>query len=111
MTTKTVLCVCAANMLRSPTAANILWSVYGYDTRSAGIANYALIPVTDALLTWADEIVCMEGWMESLLHEMLINLGISRKVVCLSIPDDYDWNDSVLKKEIIDRYERIALGK
>ena len=62
---KRVLTVCSANMLRSPTIAHVLASApYDYNTRSAGTSNIALIPVTDALLFWADEIVCADTFPE-----------------------------------------------
>lgn len=50
------LCVCSAGLLRSPTIAKVL-TERGYNTRAAGMSQeYALIPVTPALIAWADEI-------------------------------------------------------
>ena len=57
---KRVLCLCSAGCLRSPSCATILQKKYGYNTRSAGVSDYALIPVNTALLKWADEIICVE---------------------------------------------------
>ena len=52
---KRVLTVCSANMLRSPTMAHVLSAEpYNFNTRSAGIAGFALIPVTEELLSWVD---------------------------------------------------------
>jgi predicted protein tyrosine phosphatase len=53
---KRVLCLCSAGILRSPSCAVVLNSKYGYNTRAAGVTDYALIPVSTALLEWADEI-------------------------------------------------------
>ena len=50
---KRVLFVCSAGLLRSATAARIYASKY--NTRAAGSANYALVPVSDELIAWADE--------------------------------------------------------
>ena len=36
---KRVLCVCSAGLLRSPTAAKVLYDEYGYNTRAAGLAT------------------------------------------------------------------------
>ena len=58
---KKVLCVCSAGLLRSPTVANVLHQELGYNTRAVGTAKeYALIPITEALVAWADEIVFVD---------------------------------------------------
>lgn len=54
-TDKKVLFVCSMGILRSATAARIYG--YKYNTRAAGTWSDALIPVTDQLMAWADEIV------------------------------------------------------
>ena len=56
--TKKVLCVCSAGLLRSATLQNTLIREYGYNCRNCGTEeSYALIPISEALLLWADEIV------------------------------------------------------
>ena len=58
---KKVLCVCSAGLLRSPTVAHLLNQKYGYNTRACGTdISYALIPISEALIYWADEIVCVD---------------------------------------------------
>ena len=52
---KKVVFVCSAGILRSATAARIY--AHKYNTRSAGSEDYALIPVTERLLAWANEVV------------------------------------------------------
>ena len=55
---KKVLCVCSAGLLRSPTLANVLHRQFGFNTRAVGYCQeYALIPISQALIWWADEIV------------------------------------------------------
>ena len=101
-----VLCVCSAGCLRSPTAASVLHTEYGYNTRSAGIEEgYAIVPVTARLLMWADEIVCMESWQAREIHEMLAQMGIQRRVVCLNIDDNYSYMQPELVELINERYE------
>ena len=76
---KRVLCLCSAGLLRSSTLAIILQNKYGCNTRSAGVSDYALIPVSTALLEWADEIVCVEQKVEMQLMndiQLLINQGL-----------------------------------
>ena len=38
----------------------MLQNKYNYNTRNAGVVDYAFIPVNTALLEWADEIICVE---------------------------------------------------
>ncbi len=79
---KRVLCVCSAGLLRSPTAAMVLsQDPFNFNTRAAGIVpNYALIPVDEVLLEWADEIVCME-----LEHKIMLEMLTKKKIICLEI--------------------------
>lgn len=69
---KRVLCVCSAGLLRSPTAAFVLsQEPYNYNTRAAGlIKEFALVPVDEVLIRWADEIVCMSNEQAEQLADM-----------------------------------------
>jgi len=89
---KRVLCVCSAGLLRSPTTAYVLsLDPYNYNTRSAGITNeFALIPVDDVLIAWADEIVCMSQEQVQIIHA---KFEPSRKVISLDIPDQFEYRD------------------
>lgn len=105
---KRVLCVCSAGLLRSPTAAFVLsQEPYNYNTRAAGISDeYALVEVDDVLLTWADEIVCMDTDQQTELENRLMKLGLDNtNVICLGIPDSFAYRDPVLMKMIKDSYE------
>ena len=103
---KRVLCVCSAGLLRSPTTANVLHQEYGFNTRAAGIVKeYALIPVDEVLIEWADEIVWVEqekfdeGW------EMFKDVLKHKKNVILDIPDIHQWNDPELRVTIKKQYD------
>lgn len=100
---KRVLCVCSAGLLRSPTAANVLHINWGFNTRSAGISKeYALIPVDEALLTWADEVVVMSHEQgKYLLDEFPDYIS---EYVCLDIPDMFEWGSEKLVSMITKRY-------
>ncbi len=100
---KKVLCVCSAGLLRSPTAANVLHREFGYNTRAAGLTEeYALIVADAPLMMWADEIVCMEKWMEVELDSYQEANG---KVKCLNVPDNFAFMDPTLQKLIIQKYK------
>lgn len=91
-----VLCLCSAGLLRSATIADILVKSGKYNVRNAGCSQeYALIPLSEALLYWCDTIVVVEEWREY-IEDALKAYGHERKVVSLDIPDEYSRNDPVL---------------
>lgn len=85
------LFVCSVGMLRSPTAAQWASENLGWNTRSAGIDEYALIPINERLLNWADRIFCMDK-----KHSNAIPLEFRKKVKVMHIPDNFNRNDKVL---------------
>jgi len=99
---KKVLCVCSAGLLRSPTAAHVLSNPpFNFNTRSAGAVDaFALIQVDDVLLSWADEIVCMEEY-----HVNLLKTKTSKKIICLDIEDYFYYKQENLQILIADRYQ------
>ena len=109
---KRVLCLCSAGCLRSPSCATILQNKYGYNTRSAGVSDYALIPVNTALLKWADEIICVEQDVFDTLMNDLNKYEESngerielQNIIVLDIPDIYARMDAELQQLIIEQYE------
>lgn len=103
---KRVLTVCSAGCLRSPTAAVVLQREFGHNTRAAGIeARYAIVPVTDVLLYWAEEIVVMNGWMGEEILSRLDKLGLDRNILSLEIEDCYAYMEKDLQQAILERYK------
>ncbi len=109
---KRVLCVCSAGLLRSPTTAVVLQQEYGYNTRAAGIIeDFALIPVDEVLISWAQEIVCMDEHQK----DMIINLANSHikrgvaitipPIIVLNIPDNFGYMDKLLQEHILKAYK------
>ena len=102
---KRVLTVCSANMLRSPTIAHVLSAEpFNYNTRSAGTHSFALIPVTQDLLMWADEIVCADTEHALMIRDKLIEYDLDKPLINLGIPDNYEYRDPKLIEMIISRY-------
>jgi predicted protein tyrosine phosphatase len=106
---KRVLCVCSGGVLRSPTTAWILSNdPYNHNTRSAGTEDYALIPVDEALLTWAEEIVCMEERHAKKVLAMVKEFGLGhekdKSLHILKIPDNFRYRDSRLIEHIKKAY-------
>lgn len=96
--TKRILCVCSAGLLRSPTLAGELYK-RGYNTRAAGVHDYALIPIDEVLLHWADEIIFVQHGLMKYME------GIDKfegTIIELKIPDQYQWRHPTLVKIIND---------
>lgn len=111
---KRVLFVCSAGLLRSATAAHVFSAEpYNWNTRTAGIGiEYALNPVTEALLMWADQVYCMEPeHLEDLKNVFgdsfikLVNYRGDNFVKVLNIPDNFDYRNpeliQLLKERVI----------
>ena len=91
--TKKVLTVCSAGLLRSATLQNLLIKEYGFNVRNCGtVESYALIPISEALVTWADEIVFVNKENYDMVYEELKFLGFLDKCKVLNIPDMYSFN-------------------
>lgn len=102
---KRVLCVCSAGILRSATAAHILCQEpYNFNTRNVGTAPYALIPLTEDVLQWADEIICMEAEHEIVVKMKLEEMMYVKRVITLDIEDIYEYRDPELIKLIQTKY-------
>lgn len=102
---KRVLFVCSAGLLRSATAARIYASKY--NTRAAGSANYALVPVSDELIAWADEIVFVNQHNRDEVDKTyeLETFGIQKSIKVLNIPDDYEHMHPKLIESFKEQYE------
>ena len=89
-----VLCVCSAGLLRSPTTANVLaGEPYYFNTRSVGLEeSFALIPIDDVLLEWADIVICMDHTQCDRVREM----GFEGEIYNFSIDDAYDFMETHL---------------
>lgn len=108
--TKKVLTVCSAGLLRSATLQNFLIREYGYNVRNCGTEeSYALIPISEALVLWADEIVFVNQENFDKVRFKLKELDILNKVKVLDIPDDYGFNDPKLVEICKEQYEKSQL--
>lgn len=116
---KRVLTVCSAGCLRSPTAAHILSSPpFNFNTRAAGVSTeYAIVPVTESLVLWAEEIVVMEPWMAEEINKIQNKLSSDTngsmyeyeyKIVrVLEIEDEYGYRDPNLVQLMKDKFKTI----
>ena len=82
-----ILFVCKANMERSPTAEMVFKDVPGWIVKSAGTSPDSVVPITRALIDWADRVVVMETQhMEKIIE---LSRMAFRKTLVLGIDDIY----------------------
>lgn len=103
-----VLCVCSGGVLRSPTAAWILSNEpFGFNTRSCGDADYALIPLTKELVAWASVVVVMNENQAESVKQLLLEVkdGDGWPLIhVLQIEDNYDYRDQVLVDMMVTKF-------
>ena len=103
---KRVLTVCSAGILRSATAAHVLCQrPFNFNTRNVGTAPYALIPLTEDLIQWADEIVCMESEHKVHVLNRMMDMDLYKPIIVLDIEDNYEYRNPTLVKLIKERYK------
>jgi predicted protein tyrosine phosphatase len=93
---KNVLFVCSQNRLRSPTAEQIFSGRMDIEVASAGTNHDADNPLTHELVAWADIIFVMEKAHRARLQRKFRASLKKARVVCLDIPDDYEFMDPAL---------------
>lgn len=100
---KKVLFVCSAGILRSATAARIYANKY--NTRSAGSEDYALIPLTERLLLWANEVVFVNKFNFLRANDYWNFKEYDCVVKVLDIPDEHEHMSPELIQAFKDQYE------
>ena len=91
-----VLFVCSQNRLRSPTAEQVFADYESIEVASAGLNRGAEVPLGNELIEWADLIFVMEKAHRNKLSKLFKQHLQGKRIVCLDIPDDYDFMDPVL---------------
>src|SRR5688500_11928162 len=86
-----ILFVCTINRMRSATAQAIFENDNRFEVKSAGTDKHASIVLSEELLTWADSIVVMEKHHRNNIRKNFPATYNNKKIVCLYIPDDYDY--------------------
>jgi predicted protein tyrosine phosphatase len=86
-----LLFVCSRNRWRSPTAEQVFHGWNHCQARSAGTETGARIKVTAGHLGWADVIFVMEKKHLRRLRENFPEALTEKPVICLNIPDDYQF--------------------
>jgi predicted protein tyrosine phosphatase len=88
-----LLFICGKNRLRSPTAEAIFGEYPGVEVESAGIDRDAEVIVGADAIQWADLILVMEKTHRRKLAAKFQPCLKDKRVVCLDIPDNYEYMD------------------
>lgn len=102
--------VCTQNRFRSRTAEELYRGCRDIEVRSAGVARDARIPLTSDLLEWADLVFVFERGHRNIIHKHFPQLYPQKKIVCLYVPDQFDYMSPELVDLLTERLERY-LGK
>ena len=102
---KNILFICSHNKLRSPTAEAVFCAHPDWDVRSAGLKNDAEVPLGAEDVEWADYIFVMENVHKKKLQNKFRQVLDKQKVICLGIPDNYEYMDDelvcILKNKVL----------
>lgn len=90
------LFICSRNRLRSPTAERLFASWPGVESDSAGLAADAEVALSAEQLEWAELIFVMEPVHRRRLQQRFAPWLRGKRVICLDIPDDYDFMQTEL---------------
>lgn len=100
-----ILFICGQNRLRSPTAEQLFAGRPGIEVASAGLKRESDTPVSRDLIEWADLIFVMERSHRAKLTQRFKPLLKEKRIVCLNIPDRFEFMD----RELIEMLEaRVA---
>ena len=91
-----MLFICSQNRLRSPTAEQVFATWPGVEVASAGLNHDAVTPLTAELLEWAEVIFVMERAHRARLSKQFRRHLKQQRVICLGIPDDFDFMEPAL---------------
>ena len=92
------LFICTQNRLRSPTAEQVFSSWANVETDSAGLGNDADVRLSVEQIEWATLIFVMEKAHRNKLSKQFKAHLNDKRVICLDIPDDYDYMQPELIK-------------
>lgn len=91
-----LLFVCSRNKRRSLTAEKLFNGRGGNRAFSAGTETVARVKLTEGMLSRADIIFCMEKKHVRRVREKYGDITADKRIVCLNIPDDFEFMDEEL---------------
>lgn len=82
--------------MRSPTAVEVVTTWSGIEANCAGLSADADEPLSREHIEWSNIIFVMEKRQRARLSRKFGRHLGGRKIVCLNIPDKYDYMDTAL---------------
>jgi predicted protein tyrosine phosphatase len=98
-----LLFVCSENRLRSPTGEEVFSAYEGIDAIGCGTNADAETTVSGDLVEWADIVFVMERSHKNKVTKKFKVLLKGKKLVCLDIPDEYEFMDPILVRLLENR--------
>ena len=102
--------MCRQNRVRSTTAELVYATRPDLEVRSAGVAEYAAVPLTQEMFDWADQIFVFSKWQLQLVQERFQSFTANKPVVCINVTDRFEYKSPKLIKKLTGRLEPY-LGK
>ena len=91
-----VLFVCRENRIRSLTAEQVYRGRPDLEVRSAGIAEYAAVPLTAELFEWADLVFVFSKAQQRIVEARFGNRSDGKPLVCLRLADRFEYKSPKL---------------
>ena len=105
---KRILFVCTINLMRSATAHQIYANDLRFQVRSAGTHRSAETVLSRELLYWAELVVVMEERHLNFIRKTYPAIFKGKNIVCLDVPDNYDYMQAELIVLLRDRFEELV---
>lgn len=93
---KRVLFVCHHNQVRSATAEQVYRGRADLEVRSAGVAEYAAVPLTGELFEWADVVFVFSKRQQRIVEARFGDRSDRKRLVCLRLPDRFEYKSPKL---------------
>ena len=103
---KHALFVCSQNKFRSPTAEAVFAKWQDVEADSAGLYDSATVPLSSEQIEWADIVFVMERSHRNRLQKKFSHLLKTKRVVCLDIPDEFEFMDPMFIRLLENRAGR-----
>ncbi len=106
-----ILFICSINRMRSKTAEEIYKDDKRFEVKSAGTEPGAIVVLTKEMVEWADLIAVMENHHRNQIRKKFHELYQKKRIVCLHIPDEFDYMQPELIELIKEQFERLYFNE
>lgn len=104
---KNLLFICGKGRQRSPTAEQVFANYSNVETDSAGLSADADLRLGTDQIEWSTHIIVMEKSQASKLRTNYKKYIDGKKIICLDIPDKFDYMQIELIELLKQRIRRV----